>query len=320
MSHAIRTHQPGDAELQARLYNLTAANLPNVRPVTAADIRRDCRAPRHFDPELFWVAEVAGEPVGYCQAHPGGLLGVPWALPGRESAAGDLLRTALGALSGRGLTRATVALSAKWAGPRALLEAAGFAHARDYVNYRLSFDDLPTLMGVSGGRVFRILRPDDLPSVEKFHPGLLRLAGPALERHLFANPRFAAESLFALTGRQSAGVLAAGSLILERGAPRAADKSLDPDAPAFRLGAFGTEGWPATTVDGMFSCLFSEARDPTTLGLDLLAHVVDVLDDDDGPEVLAAQVPSDQPALMRFYGHYFRRQGAFPVLECPLEP
>ena len=34
--------------------------------------------------------------------------------------------------------------------------------------------------------------------------------------------------------------------------------------------------------------------------------------------LVAAQVASDAPHLMRFYKQYFRRQGSFPVFERPL--
>src|SRR5207253_10788155 len=91
---------------------------------------------------------------------------------------------------------------------------------------------------------------------------------------------------------------------------------VDAAMPCFRLGAFGTEGMTTKRINGVFSVL-AESADINRLGLDLLNHATELLQQVD-LESFAAQVPSDPPHLLRFYQHHFRRQGSFPVLERAL--
>jgi hypothetical protein len=56
-------------------------------------------------------------------------------------------------------------------------------------------------------------------------------------------------------------------------------------------------------------------RTMTPLGLDLMGQAAYRLQETDDVSVLAAQAPSDVPALVHFYQRNFRKQGSFPVLE-----
>ena len=83
--------------------------------------------------------------------------------------------------------------------------------------------------------------------------------------------------------------------------------------PCFRLGAFGTELQRHKRVNGLFACVF--ASEPAAESL--LAEAVRRLETS-GLTHLAAQAPSDQPALVAFYDRYLRRQGSFPILRHDL--
>jgi hypothetical protein len=71
-------------------------------------------------------------------------------------------------------------------------------------------------------------------------------------------------------------------------------------------------------IRGMFSFLAKPDGNLSPLGLDLMGHAAFRLLETDDVSSLAAQVPSDAPALLRFYERYFRRQGSFPVFEREL--
>src|SRR5262249_61748587 len=88
--------------------------------------------------------------------------------------------------------------------------------------------------------------------------------------------------------------------------------------PCYRLGAFGTQTMQAKRIKGLFSCLVRNDQHANALGLDLLGHAALRVQDSDDIDVLAAQVPSDVPHLLRFYELNFRRQASFPVLERDL--
>jgi hypothetical protein len=67
-------------------------------------------------------------------------------------------------------------------------------------------------------------------------------------------------------------------------------------------------------VKGLFSFLAKHDRNLNLLGMDLLGQASYRLRDDD-IETLAAQVPSDAPALLNFYSRTFTKQGSFPIFE-----
>jgi hypothetical protein len=92
---------------------------------------------------------------------------------------------------------------------------------------------------------------------------------------------------------------------------------VDTSMPCFRLGAFGTEGLHVKRINGMFSFLARADRDANMHGLELLGYAASRLDASD-LATMAAQAPSDQQHLFRFYQQYFRRQGSFPIYERAL--
>jgi hypothetical protein len=68
-------------------------------------------------------------------------------------------------------------------------------------------------------------------------------------------------------------------------------------------------------VNGLFSFVApKDSRSGAAVTMDLLSHAAARLDGGSAHAV-AAQVPSDQPHLLRFYQSHFRRQGSFPVYE-----
>jgi hypothetical protein len=151
-------------------------------------------------------------------------------------------------------------------------------------------------------------------------PGALRVrTAPELERELFRNPYFGPESLFVLRSRGGDSTPVAVGLLIQDSA-YADPRPLDANMPCFRLGAFGTEGMQTKRVKGLFSFLTRPGPNANALGLDLMAHAANRLEQNDDIDVLAAQAPSDVPHLLRFYEMNFRRQGSFPVLELPLTP
>jgi hypothetical protein len=162
------------------------------------------------------------------------------------------------------------------------------------------------------------LRQEDVPLLPQMAPETLRTRNPAdLERHLFRNPYFGPEALYALRSRTADGAPSAVGVLIQD--PAYADpRGLDADMPCFRLGAFGTEGMQAKRVRGLFSFLTPPGPNANALGLDLMAHAAKRLEVSADMDTLAAQVPSDVPHLLRFYQMNFRRQGSFPVFELPL--
>jgi hypothetical protein len=130
------------------------------------------------------------------------------------------------------------------------------------------------------------------------------------------NPYFGPESVFVLRGRAEEAPVAVGVLITE---PTYADpRVIDAGMPCYRAGAFGTEGMQVKRVKGLFSFLACKDLNVSALGLDLMSHAASRLSDEDDISTLAAQAPSDAPALVQFYQRYFRRQGSFPVFEKEL--
>lgn len=310
----IRAYQLGDAAIEAAITNHAAAHLPGFVPLRPEDIEWESRNPRDFAPHLRFIAEHDGHPVGICQAHPCGRISLPWCLPGYEGYASPLFQHTLHALYHSGVRRIFAACHAKWTDQHAYLEAFGLPKVRDMINYLLPIRDVPTLVGSKANRPIRLLERSDLPEVERILPQALRLSGHALERYLFLNPMFPAESLFALCARQG-NLLGVGIFLQDEQWPQ--PRQTDPNQAHFRLGAFGNEGIPAMGVNGLFSCLIRTDRDAVPIGLDLIAQALERLDgeEDESPQELAAQVPSDVPHLAQFYERYFQRQGQFPVFE-----
>jgi hypothetical protein len=311
MALTLRTYQPGDDEKQSAIWNTAAAGLPGFKPTTPAEVRRRTSA-KDFNPALRFYAESNGQVVGYCALNANGRVGFPWCLPGHD-AAPALLDAAVSAGRKRGIARLFTAYRADWTAPNAFFEKNGFAKVREMVNFAQGVLDLPTMV-VRRGLNVGPLRASDIPAVVALAPNVVRLPVADLEKEWFRNPYYPPESLFAL--RRSDNSIQ-GVVVFINNATYASPLQIDPQAPCFRLGAFGTEGMSTKRVNGLFSVLIGQDRDGLAVGLDLLSYVLGKLQDET-IDTLAAQVPSDSKHLLGFYQRYFRKQGAFPIYERPL--
>jgi hypothetical protein len=308
----IRTYQPGDEATQVAIYNEAAAGLPKFKAATVEEIRRRCQA-ADFDPGTRFYAEDGGQVVGYATFHTNGRVSYPWCRPGHTDVAGPLFEHVVEAMRARGLRSAFAAYRGDWSEQLAFFEQHGFVRRREMLNFVLDLLDLPTPASTLK-EATRPLERADLPAVFELARGVTRAHSvEELGRHLFENPYFPAGSVYAL--RRSGPAVDAVAVLIDN--PKYADPNqIDAAMPCFRLGAFGTEGMQVKRVQGMFSFLAAE-RQMMPLGLDLLGSAAFRLEHSDASTV-AAQVPSDVPHLVTFYQRYFRKQGAFPILERAL--
>ena len=307
----IRTYQPNDETHQRAIYNTVAGALPGFKPAKPEDLAQRISA-RGFDPATRLYAEVDGQVVGYCTWATNGRIGYPWCLPGHESAAPTLLEAAIQALRDRKIPRAFAAYRADWSAQQSFLEAHGFRKVREMVNFVQPLLDLPTTVNRRGSNITP-LRAEDVPAIAALGANIIRIPADRLARYLLENPYFPPSAVFVM--RQGDNPQAVGIFIEDE---RYADPfKVDVNAPCFRLGAFGTEEQNTKRINGMFSFLAAPGKDITMIGLDLVWYAAGIADPD-GASVLAAQVPSDAPALSDFYRNYFRRQGSFPIYEREL--
>ena len=311
----IRNFQPGDDVAQVSIYNEAAASLPKFKPATVDEVHRRCRAP-DFDPSTRFFAIEKDQPVAYASFHANGRMSYPWCRSGFESVAETLLETVLRAMHERGLRKVFAAYRGDWEAQKEFFLRHGFEQAREMVNFWLDPVDMPTPT-TSRGHLITPAQAGEVPAIFELAPQALRVQTPAaLEQHLFHNPYFRSDAVFVARAQPHAALLAAGVLV---SAPSYADpRQVDAAMPCFRLGAFGTEGMQTKRINGLFSFVAKEGKDLHPVALGLLAHAAFQLRHADTP-IFAAQVPSDVPHLLRFYQHYFRRQGSFPVYERPLE-
>jgi len=311
----IRTFQPGDERTQAGLFNAAAFSLPGFKPASEDEVRRRTRA-RGFDPATRFYAEAAGQVVGYCVLEANqGRISYPWCKKGFEAAGTPLFESALQAARERGLTKLFTAYRRDWDVVLGFLEANGFAKAREIVNYATSPVDLPTIAN-RGGLPFRRLQPGDLPALAEMGRGFIRLPVEKLEAYYFSNPYFPVEAFRVIEDRGGGAPLAIG--IGLESATWADPNKIDPLAPCFRMGAFGTEGLNAKRVNGLFSYVVSKPEHALPAGLALLNEASQEMTEGSVTSV-CAQCPTDVPHLLNFYSHYFKEQGRFPVLERQLE-
>ncbi len=309
----IRTFQPGDEVVQASLFNVAAFALPGFKPATAEDVKKRTRG-RGFDPAARFYAEAGGAVVGYCVLEPDqGRVSFPWCRKGHEAAAGPLFDAAVGSARARGLTRLFAAYRRDWHPVLQFFADRGFAAAREVINYWADPVDLPTLVNRSRLPINRPTRAD-VPAIAALGRGVLRIPDDRLEGYLFANPYFPAEAFLVLRGADDAPK--ALGIGLESGT-YADVKKIDPLAPCFRLGAFGTEGLNTKRVNGLFSFIVGNPAEALTAGLALLSEASQEMTDGT-VGALAAQCPSDAPHLVNFYTRYFKEHGRFPVLEKQL--
>ena len=309
----IRTFKPGDEVIQAALFNVAAYSLPGFKPATADDVKKRVRG-RGFDPATRFYAEDNGQVVGYCTLEPDqGRISYPWCKKGHEAVAGPLLDAVLQAARDRGLTKVFAAYRRDWQPVLQFLTDSGFAVARDIINYWADPVDLPTLVNRSKLPINRLQR-SDIPALAAMGKGLIRLPEDKLESYFFANPYFPAEAFLVL--RAADETPKAIGIGLES-STYADVKKIDPLAPCFRLGAFGTEGLNTKRVNGLFSFVVATPQQALTAGLALLSEASQEMTDGT-VTALAAQCPSDVPHLANFYTRYFKEHGRFPILEKQL--
>ncbi len=309
----IRTFQPGDEVAQAGLFNVAAFALPGFKAAAADDVKKRPRG-RGCDPGARFYAEVGGQLVGYCALEPEqARISFPWCKKGHETAAGPLFDAALTAARARGLTTVFAAYRRDWHPVLQFLADRGFAVAREVINYWADPVDLPTLVNRSKLPIDR-LRREDVPIIAAMGRGIIRVPDDKLESYFFANPYFPVEAFLVLRASdQTPKAIAIG---LES-STYADVKRIDPLAPCFRLGAFGSEGLNVKRVNGLFSYIVASPQESLTAGLALLSEASQEMTDGT-VTALAAQCPSDAPHLVGFYTRYFKEHGRFPVLEKAL--
>jgi hypothetical protein len=307
----VRNFLQGDAESEARIYNTAASRLPGFIAATAEDIRRGTSG-RSFDANARFYAEDDNRVVAFANFEPHGRVNYPWCLPGHEKMAHVLIASMLRAQAERKIPRAYATLRSDWRDQIEFFEDHEFDRVRDMVNFTQSIGDLPTMFQRPGLDV-SILRPGDIRTIEELSPGLLRLRGAALSSYLLNNAGIPADAIYVL--RKDGMPRGVGLLIDD--ASFANVENLDPKAPVFRFGAFGTEGLPAKRVNGLFSFVAAPGKDAMLIGQDLLWYGTSRMETNTF-ETLAAQAPSDAPHLLGFYERYFQKQGSFAVLERDL--
>lgn len=310
----IRNFRPGDEINQAALFNVAANALPGFKPATGDEVKRRTRA-RSFDPSTRFYADEQGQLVGYCVLEPDqGRISYPWCKRGFESAAPLLLDAAVQAARARGLRSLFTAYRRDWESVLRFFTDSGFATAREMINYWSDPRDMPT-RAIRGKLPIDRLRREDVPAVAAMGKGILRLPAGKLEEYFFSNTYIPAESFLVLRSRDGSTPVAIG--IGLESSTYADVRKIDPVAPCFRLGAFGTEGLNTKRVNGLFSFIVADPANALTAGLALLSEANQEMTDDT-VDALAAQCPSDVPHLVAFYSRYFKEQGRFPVLEKPL--
>lgn len=313
---SIRTYQPGDDTALVSIYNEAAAHLPRFKAATLDEVRRRCLA-ADFDPGTHFFAVQQNQTVGYARYHINGRVSYPWCRQGHEQQAEPLMEAVLQSMRQRGIQRAFAAYRSEWAGQAEFFLQHGFHKAREMINYVLDILEMPTPAGNPSQNVSALAR-EDIPAVLQLSPEVYHVHSEAeLEQHLFHNPRFPPDAVFALRGRSDAKLLAVGVLVVNDS--YADPRQVDSGMPCYRLGAFGTEGMQTKRINGLFSFVADPSRNVLAMGLDLLGHCTMILRDTD-IATFAAQVPSDVEPLARFYRQYFRRQGSFPVFERQLDP
>jgi hypothetical protein len=278
----IRTYQPGDEHAQARIYNTAAGSLPGFKRATAEEISR--RYPGGDpDPESrYYAIETSRQP---------------------------LLETVLLEMRKRGIPEAWTAYRANWSSVHDFLGQHDFTEKRQMINYMAEAAQLPDEDHLAANRVVEPLIRADLPELIAVANGLLAgTDAEALERFFWDNPFYHfSESLFVLKQEDSGEILGVSLLVVN---DQFADPTkVDAAMPCFRLGAFGSERERHKRVNGLYSCVFINETESDRL----LSATLRLQASRSVPTVIAAQAPSDAPALCAWYDRFFQRQGSFPI-------
>ncbi len=301
----IRTYQPGDESAQVEIYNRAAGGLPGFKPANVEEVSRRYRA--DTDPTSKLYAVDGERVVGYAVINPNGRISYPWCLPGSETAQQPLLDGIVAEARRRDCTEAWAAYRGDWTPVLTFLEAHGFHRKREMVNYVAEVKALPQAPPPAG-LVLRPLSVADGTVARELGGNLFaNVDAETLTKAYLDNPYHDPASAFTLREANSEALRGMAVAVIN---PRYADPTkLDAAMPCYRLGALGTETERHKRVNGMFSCIFSRDDDGVVLLGEAARRFAAA-----GLSHAAAQGPSDQPQLIAFYGRYFQRQGAFPIL------
>ncbi len=310
----IRSYQPGDELAQARIYNQAAGSLPAFKPATPEEVGRRYAG----DPDSgsrFYALEEGGI-VGYAVFGSNGRVSYPWCLPGAETWREPLLETVLAAMRERGLAVAWAAYRADWSPVLDFFHQHEFAPTRRMINYVADVSRLPARSQLPQDWVIEPLKPEELPQLIELAPALFPARDAAAIARFYRDHPFHdfSQSLVALKDAGSGEIRGIGLLVLD---DRFADPTkIDAAMPCFRLGALGTESERHKRVNGLFSAVFTNASE----GELLLSWLVGTRARQAGVTQIAAQAPSNPPALCDWYDRFFQRQGSFPIVSRRLVP
>jgi hypothetical protein len=309
----IRSYQPGDELAQVRIYNVAASSLPGFKPAKPEEITRRLHA-GDADPQSMFYATEDSEVVGYAVFGQSGRVSFPWSLPGAEMVQGPLLETVVAEMRRRGLTEAWATYRADWSPMLDFLHRHNFTQIRSMINYVAETSRLPAIDRLPPTRLLSKLERAAVPSLAALMPvSFGKLDVPALGQFFWENPFYSfPDHLLALKDADSGEVRAISLMVFD---DRFADPTkIDSSMPCFRLGAFGTEGQRHKRVNGLYSCVFVDEQDGDLLFAASLAEIPAK----SSLNHLAAQAPSDAPALCAWYDRHFDRQSSFPILSRPL--
>jgi len=307
---SIRLYEPGDEHVQASIYNAAAGSLPGFKPAKAEEISRRFQA-ADFDPGSRFYAVEKGDVVGYAVFAENGRISYPWCLPEAQRWREPLLESVLAEMGKRQLPEAWAAYRTDWSSVLWFLAAHGFLEKKAIINYVGELSGLPSRNHLPAGRSIERLRREELPQILALAPSLFAGTNArAIERYFWNHSfyRFP-ENLFALKESKSGEILGVYVLVID---DRFADPTkIDAAMPCFRLGAFGTERQRHKRVNGLFSCVFADKAEG-----ELMMTLEPVWSKAGGAGLthIAAQAPSDVPAVCALYDLYLQRQGTFPIL------
>jgi hypothetical protein len=310
ISVPIRTYQPGDEQAQASIYNAAASTLPGFKLAKVGEIARRYQA-ADFDPGSRFYAVDNGKTVGYAVFGANGRISYPWCLPGAPRWREPLLDAALAEMTKRGLLEAWAAYRTDWSSVLGFFEGHDFVEKRAMINYVAELAELPRRSRIPADRCIELLKPGELSRLLALAPRLFSgLDAQLAAQHFWDNAFYRiGDNLFALKDTNSGDLRGACVLVTD---DRFADPTkIDAAMPCFRLGAFGTERERHKRVNGLFSCVFADDAEGELL---MMLEPVWSRASEAGLTHIAAQAPSDAPAVCALYDLYFKRQSAFPIL------